>query len=99
MATPWISTEGGRKYRPETARQDRTNPRNGTQAHDLLTALKAAGKKGMTVPEIIRLGIAIYTARLSDLRDMGWRIENRHRWTKHPRTGRRMMESVYFFKK
>ena len=95
MASLWITTAGGRKPR---AGKTPSLPTHGTQADRLLAALRRKPKSGLTPPEILALGIAVYSARFVQLRDLGWRIECRHRWTVHPRTGRRMMESVYFLK-
>jgi hypothetical protein len=97
MPSKWKESEGGRKVRFKAGEIVAMHqPKQGTQCHDLLRALRANHRKGMTVRDITRLGIAAYTARLSGLRDMGWRIVNRRRWSKHPRTGRTMLESRYF---
>lgn len=98
MPSKWKESEGGRKSRVLRPASARELPRKGTQCDDLLRALRANSRKGLTVRDITRLGIAAYTARLSGLRDLGWRIVNRRRWSKHPRTGRTMLESAYFLR-
>lgn len=97
MPSKWKESEGGRKTRFKLS-TFALAPRKNTQCDDLLRALRANRRKGLTVRDILMFGIAAYTARLSDLRDLGWRIVNRRRWSKHPRTGRTMLESVYFLR-
>ncbi len=94
----WKESEGGRKSRVERPASARELPRKGTQCEYLLRALRSNRRKGLTVRDIVRLGIAAYTARLSELRDKGWQIVNRRRWSKHSRTGRTMLESAYFLR-
>jgi hypothetical protein len=47
------------------------------QNEDLLALLRAYGHSWVPLPEIIRLGIARYGARVLELRRMGFKIENR----------------------
>lgn len=71
-------------------------PKEGSQNRTLLRALISRPTRGLTLQQIVRLGIAVHSARLSALRDMGWKIKNRHRYVKNERTGKTVCESVYF---
>ena len=48
-----------------------------TQKQELEKFFKSRTNQWVTLPEILRLGIAQYTARIHDLRSSGMRIENR----------------------
>jgi hypothetical protein len=61
-----------------TFRPNRKSKRNPTQADVLLSLLrKARGEgKALTLPEILQTGIAQFTARIFELRELGLVIEN-----------------------
>jgi len=71
------------REKPATANQQRLvfreqKPRRVTQADVLLAMLRRARAAGKAVelPEILQVGIAQFTARIFELRERGFQIEN-----------------------
>ena len=54
-----------------------------SQCDRILKKLKR--KKGVSVPELLKMGIACHTARMTELRDMGYDVINIKRWCKKNR--------------
>lgn len=73
-------------------------PKPNTQAADLLAALINVSRQKdgwLTLPGILRLGIAKYATVITELRDLGWTIVCRGSWTHNKRTGRPMFATAY----
>ena len=73
-------------------------PKPNTQAADLLAALINVSRQKdgwLTLPGILRLGIAKYATVITELRDLGWTIVCRDSWTYNPITKRSMFATAY----